>query len=90
MISIIELSVLVALFAFYFIFMAYSPSFFGEFTESFRRAKNSSKYYNLVLVERIIVGTLLVVLLSVNLEIVVQMSIFGALIIYIALVGPYS
>jgi hypothetical protein len=50
----------------YFIFLILKPDFFGEFTEEFKKDKLSSKYYNMMIVERLIVGNGLIFLLSIK------------------------
>jgi hypothetical protein len=50
----------------YFIFLIFKPDFFGEFTEEFKKDKLSSKYYNMMIVERLIVGNGLIFLLSIK------------------------
>ena len=66
LVSIIECAVLLVMMIGYFVFLIFKPDFFGEFTEEFKKDKFSSKYYNFIIVERLIVGNGLIFLLSIK------------------------
>ena len=56
-VSLAECAVLLLMLVGYSVFLILKPEFFGEFTDSFKKDTLSSKQYNIVIVERVIVGS---------------------------------
>lgn len=78
--SLPECIICLTLMVVYFFFMIFNPEFFGEFTKSFYSDRISSKhYYCYMLSERLIVGTCLALMLSVNVEIILPMLVSSSL-----------
>ena len=82
--------VLVALFISYLVFFLLRPAYFGEYTSSFKKDKFSAKFYVLPMVERAIIGSCLVALLSFNLEGIIPLIFFIGLGAVVILKRPYS
>ena len=88
-ISIVECALLLALVAGYFVFLLLRPDFFGEFVDEFKKDRLSSKYYNFVLLERVINGCGLVLLLSVSMGAVLPMAMFLLTAGFVAVKSPH-
>lgn len=88
-VSLAECALLLALFVGYFVFLLLKPDFFGEFTDEFKRDCISPKYYNFVLVERLLVGAGLVMLLTVKPEAALPITPFLLTIIFVAVKSPH-
>lgn len=88
-VSLAECAVLLVMMVGYFAFLLLKPEFFGEFTEEFKKDRVSSKFYNFMLVERILVGSCLVFLLTANIGAVVPLSVFLLTGIFVAVRKPY-
>lgn len=90
-VSLAQGAVLLAMMVGYFIFLLLKPEpeFFGEFVEEFKKDKVSSKYYNFMLFERLLVGSCLVFLLSVNINAAIPMGVFLLTGIFVAVKKPY-
>jgi hypothetical protein len=76
-------------FAVYFAFIIIKPAFFGEFTNEFKKDTLCSKFYNAMILERLIVGMALVLLLKVNVEALLPMLVFIGAVFFIVLKRPY-
>jgi membrane-associated HD superfamily phosphohydrolase len=74
----------------YFILFIIKPNFFGEFISEFKSDKLSSKFYNFMMLERVLVGVGLVLLLNVNAEAVLPMIVFIAIGAFIFVKKPYK
>ncbi len=88
-VSLAECSLFLALLVGYFVFLLLKPQFFGEFVESFKKDKLSSKMYNFLLVERVLVGGCLVFLLAVSMEAVVPLAVFLLTGVFVVVKRPY-
>lgn len=88
-ISIVECALLLALVAGYFGVPAAATDFFGEFVDEFKKDRLSSKYYNFVLLERVINGCGLVLLLSVSMGAVLPMAMFLLTAGFVAVKSPH-
>lgn len=103
MLSVAECTILLLLYLVYFILLAKFPRYFGEFVYYFRKKRATQqeddkagfctvvnwKWYNILMVERIVVGLSLVFLLSVEVSPVVPIVVFLLLGAYAILRRPY-
>ena len=89
-ISLVECSILMLMIIAYFFFMICKCDYFGEYTNSFKRDKISAKYYNFMLIERVIVGSCLIFMLPVAVEGVVPAAIFLLIGIFVIVKKPYK
>ncbi len=89
-ISLVECSILLVMILGYFVFLLLKPEYFGEFTESFKKDKVSSKYYNFMLIERVLLGACLVVMLPIAMEGAVPSAIFLLTGIFVIVKRPYQ
>jgi dipeptide/tripeptide permease len=87
--SLAECAVLLSLMVGYFVFLLLKPEFFGEFTDEFKKDRLSSKYYNYMLFERLLVGSCLVFMLAANIGAVVPLAVLILTGIFIAVRKPY-
>lgn len=74
----------------YFVLLILRPEWFGEFTQEFKKDKVSQKFYNLMIIERILIGAGLVLLLNVNVVGAVPLAIFALTAIFIVVKSPYK
>ena len=84
-VSLAECAVLLLMLVGYFVFLLLKPDFFGEFTDSFKKDRVSSKQYNFFIVERVLVGSCLVFLLSTGFGAGVPLAVFvvmGAMVLF--------
>jgi len=88
-ISIVESILLILLTFGYFVFILLRPAFFNEFTSSFKKDRISSKFYNIMAVERLLVGSGLVFLMSVKFKGALPLTVFVILAAFILLRKPY-
>lgn len=88
-VSLAQCAVLLSLMVGYFVFLLLKPEFFGEFTNEFKKDRVSSKYYNYMLFERLLVGSCLVFMLAANIGAVVPLAVFLLTGIFIAVRKPY-
>jgi hypothetical protein len=88
-VSLAECALLLSLMVGYFVFLLLKPEFFGEFTDEFKKDRVSSKYYNFMLFERVLVGSCLVFMLAANIGAVVPLAVFMLTGIFIAVRKPY-
>ena len=88
-VSLAECALLLSLTVGYFVFLLLKPEFFGEFTDEFKKDRVSSKYYNFMLFERVLVGSCLVFMLAANIGAVVPLAVFLLTGIFIAVRKPY-
>ena len=88
--SIILPVLLVILYVGLFVFFIRKPKYFGEYTACFKADGGvSTKYYCLVMIERMIIGLSLVILLKVNVEAAFPLAIFLTFGILVAVKRPY-
>ena len=74
----------------YFVFLLVFPTYFGEFIKKFKTDKISSRCFNIMLVERFVVGSCLVFMLSVSLEIILPLAVYVLLLIFVIVKQPYD
>lgn len=89
-ISLVQCSILMLMILGYFVFLLLKPEYFGEFTESFKKDKLSSKYYNFMIIERVLLGVCLVVMLPIALEGVVPSAVFLLTGAFVVVKKPYK
>lgn len=89
-VSLAECAVLLLMLVGYSVFLILKPEFFGEFTDSFKKDTLSSKQYNIVIVERVIVGSCLVFLLSTGFGAAIALAVFVLLGIEVLIKKPYK
>lgn len=89
-ISLIECSILLVMIIGYFVFLLLKPEYFGEYTESFKKDKLSSKYYNFMLIERVLLGACLVVMLPIAMEGAVPSGVFLLTGVFVIVKKPYQ
>lgn len=87
--SLAECTILLIIILGYFFFLLFKPEYFGEYTESFKKDKICSKYYNFMLIERILVGSLLIFMLPVAVEGIIPTAIFLICGIFVFVKKPY-
>jgi len=88
-VSVVECLFLLIMLIGYFFFLIFKPDFFGEFTKSFK-TKLMAKFYNAIIVERIVVGSGLVLLISVKKEGLLPLIIFLLIGAFIGVKQPYK
>jgi hypothetical protein len=88
-VSVVEIILFMLAFCGYFAFIIIKPNFFGEFTDEFKNDKVSPKFYNAMILERLVTGTGLVFLLNFDAEGALLMVIFIIAVVFIAVKRPY-
>jgi hypothetical protein len=90
MISVAESGLLILAFCGYFVFLRVKPTYFGEFNNELKNDKFSSKLYNLLMIERVVVGIGLVMLLSTTFAGAIPIAAFVLIGIFVAIKRPYK
>lgn len=89
-ISYAESSILALLFISYFVFLLIKPDFFGEFTNSYKKDFVSSKFYNIMIIERSSIGIGLILLINAKMSMTLPLTISLIMAIFVAIRFPYK